>query len=110
VLNDHVFNKFKQANKELKDLKEKSHFEALVNAPNGIQKLKREERIVIERIKGLKGDIDTWENNIGFFSKSKGSNPMIEQATEKIAITRRHIANLEEKLKLIRSFMRQEQR
>ncbi len=109
-LNDQVFNKFKQANKELKDLKEKSHFEALVNAPNGIQKLKREERIVIERIKGLKGDIDTWENNIGFFSKSKGSNPMIEQATEKIAITRRHIAKLEEKLKLIRSFMKQEQR
>jgi hypothetical protein len=35
---------------------------------------------------------------------------MIEQATEKIAITRRHIAKLEEKLKLIRSFMKQEQR
>ncbi|MFN4993334.1 MAG: DUF349 domain-containing protein [Bacteroidota bacterium] len=109
-LNDQVFNKFKQATKELKDLKDKSHFEALVNAPNGIQKLKREERIVIERIKGLKGDIDTWENNIGFFSKSKGSNPMIEQATEKIAITRRHIANLEEKLKAIRGFLKQEQR
>ncbi len=109
-LNDQVFNKFRQANKELKELKDKAHLEALFNSPNGAQKLKREERIVIERIKGLKGDIDTWENNIGFFSRSKGSNPMIEQATEKIAITRRHIANLEEKLKAIRGFLKQEQR
>ncbi len=108
-LSDTVFNRFRQANKELKELKEKSHFEALLNSPNGAQKLKREERIVIERIKGLKSDIDTWENNIGFFSKSKGSNPMIEQATEKIAITRKHIANLEDKLKMIRNFIRQEQ-
>lgn len=109
-LSDAVFNRFRQANKELKELKDKSHFETLVNSPNGVQKLKREERIVLERIKGLKGDIDTWENNIGFFSsKSKGANPMIEQATEKIAITRKHIANLEDKLKMIRAILKQEQ-
>ncbi len=106
-LSDKVFNRFRQANKELKDLKDKSHFETLLNSPNGVQKLKREERIVIERIRGLKSDIDTWENNIGFFSKSnKGVNPMVEQATEKIAITRKHIQGLEDKLKLIRSFIK----
>jgi DNA-binding transcriptional regulator of glucitol operon/predicted CopG family antitoxin len=106
-LNDKVFQKFKQASDAVKAMRDQSHFEALLNSPNGLQKVKREERIVIERIKGLQNDILTWDNNLGFFSKgNKGENPMAKQIEDKIAIAQKHIAQLEEKLKLIRSIIK----
>lgn len=106
-LNDKVFQKFKQASDAVKTMREQGHLEALLQSPNGLQKVKREERIVIERIKGLQNDILTWDNNMGFFSKSnKGENPMAKQIEEKIAIAQKHIAQLEEKLKRIRSVIK----
>jgi hypothetical protein len=107
-LNDQVFSKFKEASSAIRDMKEKTQWEALLNSPNGLQKIKREERTLIERIKGLKSDMDTWDNNLGFFGKSnKGENPMIKQVEEKIAIAGKNIKQLEEKLKTLRQFAKQ---
>ena len=106
-LNDKVFQKFKQASDAVKTIREQGHLEALLQSPNGLQKVKREERILIERIKGLQNDILTWDNNMGFFSKgNKGENPMAKQIEEKIAVTQKHMAQLEEKLKRIRSIIK----
>ncbi|MFN3446326.1 MAG: DUF349 domain-containing protein, partial [Bacteroidia bacterium] len=106
-LNDKVFNKFRQANQELRDMKEKGHLEALVNAPNGSQKIKREEKFVLDKIRGLRSDIDTWENNLGFFAKASSDNPMVVQITDKIKSAQRQIQQLEDKLKTIREFLKQ---
>ena len=106
-LNDKVFQKFKQASDAVKTIREQGHLEALLQSPNGLQKVKREERILIERIKGLQNDILTWDNNMGFFSKgNKGENPMAKQIEEKIAVAQKHMAQLEEKLKRIRSIIK----
>jgi hypothetical protein len=106
-LNDKVFNKFRQANQELRDMKEKGHLEAMVNAPNGAQKIKREEKFVLDKIRGLRSDIDTWENNLGFFAKASSDNPMVVQITDKIKGAQRQIQQLEDKLKTIREFLKQ---
>lgn len=106
-LNDKVFNKFRQANQELRDMKEKGHLEALVNGPNGAQKIKREEKFVLDKIRGLRSDIDTWENNLGFFAKASNDNPMVIQITDKIKGAQRQIQQLEDKLKTIREFLKQ---
>ncbi len=106
-LNDKVFNKFRQANQELRDMKEKGHLEAMVNAPNGAQKIKREEKFVLDKIRGLRSDIDTWENNLGFFAKASNDNPMVVQITDKIKGAQRQIQQLEDKLKTIREFLKQ---
>jgi hypothetical protein len=109
-LTDKVFNKFKQAHTAMRDIKDRSHFEALFNSPNGTDRLKREERFIQEKIRGMKNDIDTWDNNLGFFAKSKGENPMVEQIKDKIATAQKQIKQLEDKLKLVRSIGKQEQK
>ncbi|MCZ2140206.1 MAG: DUF349 domain-containing protein [Bacteroidia bacterium] len=106
-LNDKVFTKFKQANQELRELKDKSHLEALLNTPNGIQRVKREEKFILDKLRGLKTDIDTWENNLGFFSKASADNPMVVQITDKIKGAQKQIQQLNDKLKVIRDFMKQ---
>lgn len=106
-LNDKVFNKFRQANQELRDMKEKGHLEALVNGPNGIQKIKREEKFMMDKIRGLRNDIGTWENNLGFFAKASADNPMVVQITDKIKGAQRQIQQMEDKLKTIREFLKQ---
>ncbi len=108
-LNDMVFSKFKEASSAIRDMKEKTQWEALLNSPNGLQKIKREERTLMERIKGLKSDMDTWDNNLGFFGKSnKGENPMVKQIEEKIAIAGKNVKQLEDKLKTLRQFVKQQ--
>lgn len=109
-LTDKVFNKFKQAHTAMRDMKDRSHFEALLNSPNGAERLKREERFIQEKIRGMRSDIDTWDNNLGFFAKSKGDNPMVDQIKEKIAGAQKQIKQLEEKVKLIRQIAKQEQK
>jgi hypothetical protein len=109
-LTDKVFNKFKQAHTAMRDMKDRSHFEALLNSPNGIDRLKREERFIQDKIRGMKSDIDTWDNNLGFFAKSKGENPMVDQIKEKIAGAQKQIKQLEEKVKLIRQVAKEEQK
>lgn len=108
-LNDKVFQKFRQANTELREMKDKSHLETLLSSPNGLMKVKREEKMIQDKIRGLRNDMSTWDNNLGFFSKSKGENPMVEQIKDKIAQAEKQIAQLESKLKQVRMVIRQEQ-
>lgn len=109
-INDKVFQKFRQANNELREMKERSHLESLLSAPNGSMKIKSEERFIQDKIRGLKNDLETWDNNLGFFARVKGDNPMVEQIKEKIAGAQKQLAQYEGKLKLIRSYLKKEQK
>lgn len=108
-LTDKVFNKFKQAHSAMRDIKDRAHFEAIVQSPNGDQRIKREERFLQDKIRGLKADIDTWDNNLGFFAKSKGENPMTAQIKDKIEAAQKQIKQLEDKLKLIKNIVKESQ-
>ena len=61
---------------------------------------------LIARYNALQQDITTYENNIGFFSASKSSAPLIKQMQEKIEQSKRQLKELEEK---IRNFEEDEQ-
>ena len=108
-INDKVFQKFRQANNELREMKEKSHLEAMIGSPNGMMKVKREEKFIQDKIKGLRADMETWDNNLGFFARVKGDNPMVEQIKDKISGAQKQITQLEDKLKSIRKFMKDNQ-
>ncbi|MFN4083281.1 MAG: DUF349 domain-containing protein [Bacteroidia bacterium] len=99
---DALYGKYKTLNKEMREEREKQHFELLATSPNGHQKLQREEKILLERIRSLKKDIDTWDNNLGFFKSGNAKNPMAQQIESKIELANKQIANLEEKLKALR--------
>lgn len=99
---DGLYGKYKSLNKEMREEREKQHFELLATSPNGNMKLQREEKILQERIRSLKKDIDTWDNNLGFFKSGNSANPMAQQIESKIEIAKKQIAGLEEKLKALK--------
>ncbi len=55
----------------------------------------------LQRSSSLKSDIVLWENNIGFFAKSKNADTMIREVEEKIESAKKMIKMLEEKVKMI---------
>ncbi|MBC7382264.1 MAG: DUF349 domain-containing protein [Bacteroidia bacterium] len=100
---DKLYSKHKQLNKEVRNDRDQQNFEYLASSPNGMQKLQREEKILMERIKGLKKDIDTWDNNLGFFKMGNSKNPLAEQIHSKIELANKLIDSLEEKLKALKA-------
>lgn len=108
-MNDKVFQKFRQASNELREMKEKTNLEAMLNSPNGFAKIKREEKFIMDKMRGLRTDMETWDNNLGFFARVKDDNPMVEQIRDKIAQAKKQISQLEDKLKVIRTFLKKEQ-
>ncbi len=100
---DKLYSKHKQLNKEMRDDRDKQNFEYLATSPNGAAKLQREEKILQERIKGLKKDIETWDNNLGFFKMGNSKNPLAEQIHTKIDLAQKLIKSLEDKLKALKA-------
>lgn len=56
---------------------------------------------IISKIKQLETDITLWENNIGFFAKSKKSDALIRDFTHKIESSKKQIELLNKKLDMI---------
>ncbi|MFY9116654.1 MAG: DUF349 domain-containing protein [Bacteroidales bacterium] len=55
----------------------------------------------IQRFRQLESDIAVWENNMGFFAKSKNADKILEDTRKKIEEARHELAGLEEKIKQI---------
>lgn len=55
--------------------------------------------ILIDRYHALQQDITTYENNIGFFSASKSSAPLIKQMQERIESAKAELKELEAKIR-----------
>ena len=70
---------------------------------SGGKGLRNEREKLYNRVKQLEQEIQTLENNIGFFSKSKGTEAMISAVEEKIARAKRDMADTIERVKLIDS-------
>ena len=68
---------------------------------NGEKRLRSEREKLYNRVKQLEQEILTLENNIGFFSKSKGAEALIAGVQEKIARAKREMADTIERVKLI---------
>jgi len=73
------------------------------NTGKGDRKFKAERDKLIARIRQLESDISVWENNIGFFAKSKNADAMIKEVHNKISKAKEEIALIEDKINLIDS-------
>lgn len=104
---DKIYGRHRELRKNIRQSDDRAHFESLANNNDGGQRLQREERILQERIKGLKTDIDTWDNNLGFFKNTNAKNEMVIQINDKIAAAKRMIKELEDKVKTIRTLKNQ---
>jgi hypothetical protein len=69
--------------------------------PKADAKIQQDREKFLNKIKQLEGDIVLWENNIGFFAKSKNADSMIKEVHEKIERAKNSIKLLEDKVRLI---------
>ncbi len=62
-----------------------------------------EKEILIQKYNALQQDIDTYENNIGFFAMSKNAEKLLEQMQQKISAAKQELKELEEKIRSVES-------
>jgi hypothetical protein len=109
---DRVFNAYKEAlDGHYKKLKlegaeqEKMLFQARLDTmkadPNADRALAREKYDLHDKINKLKSDILQFENNLGFFAKSKGADLLKKDVEAKISAAQRKIEELKAKIKMI---------
>lgn len=68
---------------------------------NGSRRLNMERERLYNKIRQIEGDIQIWENNIGFFARSKNADALMKEVQNKIARAKGQIAVMIEKIKLI---------
>ena len=81
----------------------KNKIETMVTAPKSRVKLGGERERLMRRYQQLQSDLIVWENNIGFFSKSKNSASMVASVQHMIEQGKAEIKELEEKIRIIDS-------
>lgn len=96
-----VFEKLELNEGEKNKIKFKSKIESMKNAPKSFNKIRSEREKLISRIEKLRGDIVLWENNIGFFAKSKNAETMINDFKIKIEKAKESVKSLEEQLYML---------
>ncbi|MFO7655975.1 MAG: DUF349 domain-containing protein [Bacteroidales bacterium] len=82
-------------------LKFKTRMDSIQTKPNHDYRILQERDKFINRLKQLESDIVLWENNIGFFAKSKNAESMINEVQRKIDDAKSKIIVLTEKIKMI---------
>ncbi|HOP03161.1 MAG TPA: DUF349 domain-containing protein [Tenuifilaceae bacterium] len=84
-------------------LKFKTKIDTIQGNPRQENKMRVERDRLFNQLKQLENDITLWENNIGFFAKSKNAEQLIKDVERKIEKGRKDLKVLEEKIKLIDS-------
>ncbi len=82
----------------------KSKLEDWTQHPRGAEKISNERDKLASRIQKLRNDIALWENNIGFFAKSKNAEAMIQNFTKKIENTKQSLKELIDQIKMIDNY------
>jgi len=79
----------------------KNKIDNLSTRPQSDRKIYLERDKYLNKLKQLESDIVVWENNIGFFAKSKNADQMIAEVRQKIENSKEEIKVLEEKIRMI---------
>ncbi len=101
---DRLFESLKIDEGKRQVMKFKDKLEQMTQKKSANQ-LNRERDKLIARLKKLENDIILWENNIGFFAKTKNAESMISDVQAKIDQARSEIKMLEEKIRMIEKIM-----
>ncbi|MFA5713633.1 MAG: DUF349 domain-containing protein [Bacteroidales bacterium] len=70
-------------------------------ATRGERGVKYERDRLVQRFRTIEQDISLWENNIGFFAKSKKADSIIKEINQKIAAAKEEMGQIEAKIKII---------
>jgi hypothetical protein len=97
ALNSH-YEKLKLEGEEQEKMMFQARLDTLKSSPNSEKALSRERADLVDKLNRLKADILQYENNLGFFSKSKGADALRKEVESKIAASNRKIDELKRKI------------
>jgi hypothetical protein len=100
AINKH-FDNLRMDDDRKKLLKFRNRLDGLQQKHKGNVKIRVEREKLISKLKQIESDIVLWENNIGFFAKSKNAEIMINDVQRKIDEAKEKIVTLEEQIRLI---------
>jgi len=101
LVNEHL-DKLKISEVEMSTVSFQAKFEHLKNDPNARRVIGKERDFLAAKITKMKEEITLWENNIGFFAKSKSALIVKEEFESKISKAKSELKVLEAKMKIIR--------
>lgn len=104
---DNLFNKMKVDDGKRQMMKFKNKIDSIANTPKSNNKMYFERDKFISRLRKLEGDIKLWENNIGFFSKSKNAQALVNDVQSKIDEAKTEIKTLEAKITMIDTMIKE---
>lgn len=102
ALNGH-YEKLKLEGAEQDRMMFQAKMDTMKASPNADKALAREKSDLNEKMNQLKSDILHYENNLGFFAKSKGADALRKEVENKIAAAHRKIEDIKNKIKLLAS-------
>ncbi|MDD2491457.1 MAG: DUF349 domain-containing protein [Bacteroidales bacterium] len=79
----------------------KKHIKELQNSGRGDRGVRSERDKLVLKFRQMENDIAVWENNMGFFAKSKNADALLLELDKKIARAKEELAQIEEKIKVI---------
>ena len=103
---DKLFATIRSADREQQINKFKNKVSSMREA--GDKRLRTEREKLYNRVKQLEQEIQTLENNIGFFSMSKNSAPLVKQMEERIAQSKEELKALAEQIRVLTEAEEQE--
>lgn len=99
---DALFDKLSLSKKDADMAKFSNRIEQLAEGDDS-RKIENEKIFIIRKIDEIQGEIFQLENNIQFFSNSKGDNPFVKEVNKNIARHKEELQTWKEKLKQLRN-------
>jgi len=98
---DEKYKKLNVAREDLSVSNYENRVEKLKNAPDGENQIRREKRLLKDKVDRLQQRVNQYENNMGFFGHSKGAEALKKDVEKKVATAQREIRELKKKLRLL---------
>lgn len=98
---DELYDKMHLSTSEKFMLQFRTKLDRLIHSDNAEMALRKEADYFKKQIDEVNARIKTYDNNLGFFKSSKGSNPFMKEIEDKINAEKQKIADFNEKRKLV---------
>lgn len=98
---DELYNALDLSKKEKAVIQYQTKLERMIGSENAKDLLSKEADFLKKQIDEINSSIRTYENNLGFFKSSKGDNPLLKEAVDKIANEKQRIEEFQAKRKLV---------
>ena len=98
---DELYDQLHMDKQEKAAMQFKTKLDRLTGAENNVELLRKESDFLKKQADEINNRIRTYDNNLGFFKTSKGSNSFMKEIEEKIEAEKNKIAELNHKRKMV---------